>query len=232
MIKDVKPKISVIIRSYNSENYIQKALESVLKQTLPQEQFEILVLDDGSSDCTCINLKHLYGKEIKLFENQHLGAVAEINFGIKNASGQFVILLDSDDSMEPNCLEELLLGASDDVAFVYSDYFEIDPKGVKKVVEVKDNIFNTVAAGVLIKKQALLDIGPYDEKLIFPEYDVLIRLTESNYLGNYIRKPLYRYRRRYGSVSSDGNTEKIGKEQLYAKYGRQIPIRSYSLLES
>lgn len=104
----MKPQISVIIPSYNSEKYIEAAVDSVLRQTL--ENFEIIIVDDASSDNTLAILHGKYGDErrIRIFENDiNCGQGVARNTALRYASGDYVFFLDSDDTIEPGTLRRM-----------------------------------------------------------------------------------------------------------------------------
>ena len=98
-------KVSVVITAYNVEEYIPRALTSVRDQTWPS--IEIVVVEDCSTDGTLNVLKDEDG--IKLIVNDsNLGAGKSRQIGIKAATGEFVLLLDADDWLEPDCIESLI----------------------------------------------------------------------------------------------------------------------------
>jgi len=98
---------SIIIPTYNRSYLIEKTIDSVLKQHYPD--FEVIVVDDGSTDNTEQLIKELYGLNGKLIylkkENQERGAAR--NFGLKHAKGNYALFFDSDDFMHSNHLEVL-----------------------------------------------------------------------------------------------------------------------------
>lgn len=221
-------KISVIIRTHNSANFVKNAVHSVLNQMIPKELYEILVIDDGSTDATKDILKN-YGNKIRLVEGRELGAVKSANLGIENSRGEYVILLDSDDVFEPNALEEMLTAIQDSYAdLVYCDYFEKDIENSKiKTISLKDNIFNSVAGGILFKKLLLKELGGYDESLIFPEYDLLIKLMRKKYKYTHVPISLFTYIRHKRSLTADKEIVKKGFKQLFDKYGEINGLRKY-----
>jgi spore coat polysaccharide biosynthesis protein SpsF len=221
-------KISVIIRTHNSANFVKNAVDSVLNQTLSKELYEILVIDDGSTDATKDILKN-YGNKIRLIEGRELGAVKSANLGIENSRGEYVILLDSDDVFEPNALEEMLTAIQDSYAdLVYCDYFEKDIENSKiKTISLKDNIFNSVAGGILFKELLLKDLGGYDESLIFPEYDLLIKLMRKKYKYTHVPISLFTYVRHKRSLTADKEIVRKGFKQLFDKYGEIKGLRKY-----
>ena len=86
--------ISVIIPTFNRASLLKKAIESVLSQTY--KDFELIVIDDGSSDETP-SLISSYASSIKYIKQNNKGPAGARNVGIKNSSGEFVAFLDSDD---------------------------------------------------------------------------------------------------------------------------------------
>ncbi len=102
----MNPEISVIIPAYNCEQYINKAIESVLKQTF--NNFEIIVIDDGSQDNTYQIANSYKDERISIIRNQqNLGVSTARNFGIEEAKGNWIALLDADDWYSPQRLENL-----------------------------------------------------------------------------------------------------------------------------
>ena len=81
---------------------------------------------------------------------------------------------------------------------------------------------------MLIKKKLIARVGYYDEKLFFPEYDLLIKLLEIKKIKSvYLPLPLYIYNRQSTSVTANKNLVKQGLKQLKEKYGKNFPIRKY-----
>ena len=95
------PKVSVIIPTYNRENFVVKAIDSVLCQEF--KDYEIIVVDDGSTDNTKKNLKR-YGDKIKYIYQDNSGVSVSRNTGIKYSTGEWLAFLDSDDEWMPDYL--------------------------------------------------------------------------------------------------------------------------------
>lgn len=102
-------KISVIIPMYNREIFIEECVDSVLNQSY--DNFEIILIDDGSNDGTLDICRALSKKDerIKLLTGKHLGVSAARNIGLDAAEGEYVFFLDSDDIIHPFLLETLCL---------------------------------------------------------------------------------------------------------------------------
>ena len=101
-----RPRVSVIIPVYNSEKYIGECLESLLAQTL--SEFEIICVDDGSTDGSASVLKSFAEKDarIRVLTQENAGAGAARNHGLRESRGKYLLFLDSDDFFESNMLEK------------------------------------------------------------------------------------------------------------------------------
>lgn len=82
-----KNVISVVMPTYNAEKYVAEAIESVLNQTF--NNFEFIIVDDGSTDSTKSIIQSFKDNRIKLIENEH-NFIASLNIGINNASGKYI----------------------------------------------------------------------------------------------------------------------------------------------
>jgi glycosyltransferase involved in cell wall biosynthesis len=98
--------ISVIIPIYNGEKYIKRCFESVFSQT--EKNFEIIAVDDGSTDSTFSVLKEYENEKIKVIHIENSGVSMARNVGIENATGEYITFLDVDDELLENALESLL----------------------------------------------------------------------------------------------------------------------------
>lgn len=99
------PRYSVIIPLFNKEKYVERAILSVLRQTF--FDYEIIVIDDGSTDKSVENVPLTKSGKIKLISQQNMGVSAARNEGIRQAEGNFVAFLDADDEWEPQFLETI-----------------------------------------------------------------------------------------------------------------------------
>lgn len=106
-----EPKVSVVIPAYNEEENIKDCVESVLRLNYPKEKFEIIFVDDGSTDKTLEILKRY--KNIKVLKQNHLGKVEALNYGILNSSHEIILTIDADTTLHKDCLRELVKPLSD-----------------------------------------------------------------------------------------------------------------------
>ena len=99
--------ISVIIPIFNSENFIGRCLRSLLNQTLRKDKYEIIVINDASTDKTEYALK-LFREDIKIINNKkNIGLPASLNKGINLSNSDFIVRVDSDDYVSVHFLEIL-----------------------------------------------------------------------------------------------------------------------------
>lgn len=125
------PKFSIIIPTYNCSEFIREAVESVLVQSF--RDFEIIVVDDGSSDSTGEVVEpYCSGGAFRYIRQENSGPGAARNNGIRNATGDYIILLDSDDLLYDGCLESLaaFLERNRGVDFLFTNYDIFDEHGV------------------------------------------------------------------------------------------------------
>jgi glycosyltransferase involved in cell wall biosynthesis len=104
-----RPKITVIIPAYNIENLITRCVESVVKQTYPEELTQILVVDDGSTDDTGRIIDELADKysNVTALHEPNGGSSRARNYALSKAEGDYIGFVDSDDYIAPNCIERL-----------------------------------------------------------------------------------------------------------------------------
>ncbi len=103
-------KFSIIVPIYNVEPYLCKCIDSLLNQDIPSDEYEIILVDDGSTD-GCVNIVNNYScryDNIVAIHQSNGGLSAARNCGIDNAKGEYVIFVDSDDYLQPNVLKELI----------------------------------------------------------------------------------------------------------------------------
>lgn len=102
-------KISLIIPVYNVEQYLEKCLTSCIKQDIPLEEYEIIIINDGTKDnslCIAKSFEEKY-KNIRVYSQENQGLSAARNKGLSLAKGEYVWFIDSDDWIETNCLKKI-----------------------------------------------------------------------------------------------------------------------------
>jgi len=204
--RDEKPRVlvSVIITCYNLEKYISRAINSCINQTLSDDRYEIIVVDDCSTDGSWEIISQFSGliKPIKSEKNR--GVSAASNKGITASSGKYVVRVDGDDFINKNFLHAIseVLEWNDDIGFVYCDQIVVDKDmSRKQEINTLDKLLDH-GAGVMFRRRYLDAVGFYDEGLRNREdYDLILRYIK-NFDGYRLRLPYYRYFKREGSLST------------------------------
>ena len=178
-------KLSVIIPSYNAGIYLAQAVSSVRKQmTGFPLTTEIIVIDDGSTDHS---VEQLQASDLKILYQNHQGSAKARNYGIKEATGDFILFLDADDRLMPDAIEALYNGLLQNepavAALGMAQEFiseEIDAETAAGLPK-KDVPFGAFLSGCcLVEKDALLKVGFFDTSLEAGEtVDWLARLRNS-----------------------------------------------------
>lgn len=176
---------------------LPRALASVRNQSYPN--IEIVVVDDGSTDETPEALNNFESENpfIHLRNEQSLGACRARNQGIKASSGIYIAGLDDDDEWHPDRIEFLLKAYSDEFACVTSDVRLVYPKRTvrwskEKIIIFNDLLYsNRVGNQVLVKKERVVEVGGFDERLeAAQDYDLWLRLSEAYGPIKNVNKPL------------------------------------------
>lgn len=124
---DKKPFVSVIIATYNYGPFIEEAIDSVLNQTFPQNEIEIIIVDDGSTDDTAVRLKKFKDK-IHYMYKENGGLASAFNKGFEKVRGEIIAFLDSDDYWDTHKLEIIVdrFEQSRCIDIVYHDLYILD----------------------------------------------------------------------------------------------------------
>lgn len=99
----MEPLVSVIIPVYNVEEYVKRCLDSVLEQTY--HNLEVIVVNDGATDNSAKVIKSISDNRIRYFEKENGGQATARNFGLDVATGDYIVMVDSDDYISKNLVE-------------------------------------------------------------------------------------------------------------------------------
>ena len=205
-------QVSVIIPTYNSARYLGEAVDSVLAQTFPD--FEVLVIDDGSSDETETMMRR-YRPPVRYIRQKNSGVALARNRGISESHGRYVAFLDADDTWLAHKLEkqiEALAGASG-AGFCYSAFTVVDsdlkPVSVSRSKRqasaledllLRGNVVGSVCT--VLCERALFDtLGGFDPALSqCADWDMWVRMAAHTEF-TYVDDPLVTYRHHGGMMS-------------------------------
>ncbi len=214
-------QVSVIITCHNYARYLSRAIRSVINQTIDGKEFEIIVVDDGSTDKTR-NVMETYSGRIKpIILKRNVGLAAARNEGIKAALGRFVVNLDADDYIDDNLIyiQMMFLNANPSWDAVSCDYYLVDEyeKHIARISGVEDPI----ACGVMFRTDLLFEIGLYDENFkMREEEDLRIRFEKNHNIRN-IELPLYRYRKHDNNMTNNKKGMAKYKKVLKSKHNNK-----------
>ncbi|MGA2240720.1 MAG: glycosyltransferase [Verrucomicrobiota bacterium] len=204
------PLVSVIIPVYNGVTFLSDALTSVLQQTY--QNFEIVVVDDGSSDGSHALAQKIAGEDcrIKALRQPNGGTQAARNTALHHAAGEWIALLDQDDVWLPKKLESqiALLKAFPCANLLFTNYFSWDglrdlgPRYTKRHKfpdgDVGANLTRWCLFGastVMIRRAAAEELGGFDLKFhLSGDWDLWLRLAEKGLLAKGVWEPQVRYR--------------------------------------
>ena len=214
------PKVSVIIPCYDHGKYIDKAVDSVLDQTF--QDFEIIIINDGSSDSFTNNLLKNYKKrKTRVIWQKNKGLGAARNAGIKQAKGKYILPLDSDDKIEKTYLEKAvkILDKNHKIDFVvpWVKFFGIENWLWETQIPPLNEVLleNRIAISSIFKKSCWEKVGEYDEKMKgYEDWDLWISFIKRGFKGVVIKEPLFFYRKHGKSLFSKADR----KHRFLLKY--------------
>jgi glycosyltransferase involved in cell wall biosynthesis len=217
----------VVICSYNSAHTLGAALSSAFAQEPPSQDYEVILVDDGSTDFTP-SLAEEYAENYANFRylrhEVNQGLVPACNLGLEAAEGRYFIRLDADDTFHCDilscCTGPLELDETD---LVYSDRYDVTPAtGQCELVRIETfNLFNMLAAGSMFRTDMLRELGGYRD-LFWEEYDLYLRYVQHSPKPPVrIPRPLYSYTRHPSSMTADTARVHDGWEELEGLWGEQ-----------
>jgi hypothetical protein len=209
------PTVSAVMPTYNGERFLRPAIESILNQTF--RDFELIVIDDGSTDSTPRILTECHDTRLIVLTNgRNLGIAGATNRGLAAARGQYVALQDHDDISLPHRFQTQVdfLESHPDIALVGSAAKLIDENGAAygDYIEPEDDIELKWEAlfrcpishtSVMTRRRILLDVGGYSTDTMLrvaSDYDLLSRVVMRYRVAN-LRQPLVKWRRHPGATS-------------------------------
>lgn len=211
-------KISIIIPIYNVEKYLPTCVESILQQTY--KNLEVILVDDGSPDRCPVICDELAQKDdrIRVIHQKNKGLSGARNTGIDNAQGDYLIFVDSDDTVEQTLVEELYIYAEKwNCAIVACgrNYIFEDGQIVCKIAHDESKVYGFEEAMQEMNSFRLFDMSAWAkiyrkelfEDIRFPEgklsedYYIMYKLFDKAQTIGYVAKPLYNYLQRQSSIS-------------------------------
>lgn len=229
--------VSIICPMHNGAKFVDETISCVLSQTYPD--FELLIVDDNSTDNTVELIKKYDDKRIKLFVNEeNKGAAYSRNLAISKAQGKYIAFLDGDDLWINNKLEEQIRFMEEkNYDFTYTDYEVVDESGKstgifftgpKKVTHRMFLRIDYIGTTTVMYKREVYPCLQIPENIYKRNDDAMWLLLSKN-CDCYLMKGIYsKYRRNDGSISS-GRKSKLFKYhvELYKKLYNWSSFRAY-----
>jgi len=211
-----KIKVSIIVPVYNTEKYLKKCLDSLVKQTL--KDIEIIVVNDGTKDNSQIIIdKYVekYPNLIKSYIKKNGGLSSARNYGLKYAKGEYIAFVDSDDWVEKNKYELMYKKAKEqnfDVVCcnfysIYNNNVKIENLNIEENLLSKEEIKNkmkhiNIAVWNKIYKRNLFNCVKFKEGILYEDIDFTYKLIPHIKSIGFLKQPLYNYVKRENSISN------------------------------
>ncbi|KAB2837030.1 MAG: glycosyltransferase [Candidatus Brocadia sp.] len=230
--------VSVIIPTYNCARFLMESVGSVLSQTY--QPYEIIVIDDGSTDNTKEVLQPVMQRIKYVQLEQNKGSPVVRNIGIQAAQGEYVAFLDADDVWLPEKLQtdRECFDKHPDVGMVYSKHINIDEKGVvfhgamkkrlpcgKIFVQLFSEQNFIITSSVVVRKAVFETTGLFDEQLVnCQDWDMWLRIAFYFQIAG-IDKPLIKYRHNPYSLSKNRDNvlkyQKLVIDKIYHMFNNK-----------
>jgi glycosyltransferase involved in cell wall biosynthesis len=211
--------VSVIVAAHNEERFIGRCIRSLLAQRFPRDKFEIVVVNDGSTDRTPMILAS-FGADIRVLTNEtNIGLPASINRAIHTIHSKYLVRVDADDYVNESFLDVLymFLAENPDLDAVACDYLLVDDR--EDVLGRRNCMDEPIACGIMFRTDQLLDVGLYDETfLLHEDRDLRVRFLEKHTIDR-VPLPLYRYRRHADNITNDTAAMEHHYQRLIDKHG-------------
>jgi len=229
------PLISVIIPVYNGEKTIKETIASVLNQTF--SDLELIVINDGSQDSTLKVVSSISDPRLKVFSYPNAGLAAARNRGIFQAVGEYISFIDADDLWAPDKLEAqfkaLQANPQAAVAYSWTDWVDESSQFLRPGghISVNGNVYAKLllrdfvesGSNPLIRRQALAEVGGFDESLAAVEdWDMWLRLA-ARYEFVSVSSSQILYRVSHNSMSSNVWKMEAGSLRIIERAFAQVP---------
>ncbi len=225
------PDVTVVIPVHDNADFLEDALVSVYEQTHPS--WEIVVVDDGSSDPAVVSLlDSLERPRLRLHRQENSGLPGARNAGMKLGRGEFFIPLDSDDELAPEFMAKLLAVLRQDPEAGFAHCLarlqgDIDAVWIPRPYNPYWQLFeNAVVGCVLMRAAAWESVGGYDETMTSgnEDWELWLRLTGAGWGQTRVEEPLFWYRKHGVSMS-------VTTESRFEQGRRMVRDRNQALYE-
>ena len=210
--------VSVIVAAHNEERYLGRCLRSLLAQRFERSRYDVIVIDDASTDRTSAVLA-TFGDSVTVLRNEtNLGLPASLNRAITSTHSKFIVRVDADDYVNNAFLDVMYMFLADNPQFdaAACDYLLVDDR--EEVISRRDAVKEPIACGIMFRTEQLIDIGLYDESFLRHEdRDLRLRFLD-RYTIHHVPLPMYRYRRHDDNITNDTAEMAHHERRLHDKH--------------
>jgi glycosyltransferase involved in cell wall biosynthesis len=210
--------VSVIVAAHNEERYLGRCLRSLLAQRFERSRYDVIVIDDASTDRTSAVLA-TFGDSITVLRNEtNLGLPASLNRAITSTHSKFIVRVDADDYVNSAFLDVMYMFLEDNSHFdaAACDYLLVDDR--EEIISRRDAVKEPIACGIMFRTEQLIDIGLYDESFLRHEdRDLRLRFLD-RYTIHHVPLPMYRYRRHEDNITNDTDEMAHHERRLHDKH--------------
>lgn len=196
--------ISIIVPAYQASKHIERCLRSLVSLKADSFSYNIVVIDDGSTDGTSDIVRNFFPDVILCVNSENLGLPSSLNIGIRSVSSQYFVRVDSDDFVDSMFLEFLYyaMAHNEDFEAIGCDYYTVSEEG-QRVGRVSAKT-DPIGCGILFRRDKLVAIGLYDAEFrAREEEELMIRFKKAGYQLLRLPLPLYRYRQHDNSITAN-----------------------------
>lgn len=198
-------RVSIIITSFNYARFLPRCIEACLEQDMPRNDFEIVVVDDASTDDTASVLDRFKNSDNvrSIIKDRNEGVAAAANCGLREARGQFVTRVDADDVVATAFIRKLATRLEDTpgVFCVCCDYELVDPRG--RSLGRFSARTHPISCGIMYRRTALIEAGLYAPEWRHLEEKELRARLGDEYTISYLDENLYSYLRHDRNKTND-----------------------------
>lgn len=191
------PKISVLIPAFNEESSIKETIKSILASNYPKDKFEVIFINDGSTDKTLEKAKEIKHKNLKILSKPNGGKATALNLGIKKATGEIVFTMDADTNVPKHSMKQMVRYFKDpEVMSVTPGMLIEKPKSIlqrvqhieyltgiflRKTFSILNAVHITPGAFSAYRKSFFDKYGGYEEDNITEDLEIALRIQYKGY---------------------------------------------------
>ena len=204
--------LSIIVTTFNYELYLEECLASCIEQDVCGLDYEIIIIDDGSTDNTSKILSQSFPPNVRVYSIKNSGIEQASNYGFLNSNGDYIVRVDADDILLPGYLASMEEHLTENHGFFYPNYQVINQSG-NLIREIELPEFDRkeiqhrgdfLATGTLVKSELIKRLNGYRTDIRssgLENYDFILKILKLGVIGRHVPEILFGYRRHGGNMS-------------------------------